>query len=146
MAANFNPRSLTGATAKLLSARRLKAFQSTLPHGSDHCPASAYCAVWNFNPRSLTGATITTSLDGRTWQISIHAPSRERQAYIKEQMITVEFQSTLPHGSDLFLLSFFILPANFNPRSLTGATFVLSHRRFLCCYFNPRSLTGATFG
>ena len=33
---------------------------------------------------------------------------------------------------------------NFNPRSLTGATFALAVALLMLFYFNPRSLTGAT--
>ena len=36
---------------------------------------------------------------------------------------TSSFQSTLPHGSDLRFLTGHIRPADFNPRSLTGATY-----------------------
>ena len=84
----------------LLISFALRAFQSTLPHGSDPCSSS-----------------ITTSLP-----ISIHAPSRERLIHIRllagcrdfnPRSLTgattrsraglngfLTFQSTLPHGSD----------------------------------------------
>ena len=53
---NFNPRSLTGATAAIYGSMKPLAFQSTLPHGSD-----------------AKAAIIDTKR-----LISIHAPSRER--------------------------------------------------------------------
>ena len=82
-ARNFNPRSLTGATILAVVLIPAKAFQSTLPHGSDSTDRT-YCGCWN---------------------ISIHAPSRER----------------LLNGNGITKYS------NFNPRSLTGAT-PLSYR------------------
>ena len=99
--------------------------------------------------------------------ISIHAPSRERHYSHKAKAAPAsEFQSTLPHGSDLAEPSRLYLPVHFNPRSLTGATnfrrvmiikitafqSMLPHgsdrgrqsRSNVGAYFNPRSLTGAT--
>ena len=100
--------------------------------------------------------------------ISIHAPSRERLDDIKPYIDTVEFQSTLPRGSDhstrfrpslagisihapsrerpiRFLTTCWML-SNFNPRSLAGATSTRLRRKNLRHYFNPRSLAGATSG
>ena len=123
--AHFNPRSLAGAT--ILTWRSLRQHEISI-----HAPSrerllkkndNAY-SVGNFNPRSLTGAT------------------NGRQALCLSLRI---FQSTLPHGSDYFLswmsntnLAISIhapsrerhgiqgsrpaCPADFNPRSLTGAT------------------------
>ena len=98
---HFNPRSLAGATVKLQNTTRIQEFQSTLPRGSDAEPFRAYNLIYN---------------------ISIHAPSRERHYYpiiwiyitdfnprslagatlcsIKRFMLKVLFQSTLPRGSD----------------------------------------------
>ena len=77
----------------------------------------------------------------------------------------LKFQSTLPHGSDDFTgglntattisihapsrerraaHTFFTRFADFNPRSLTGATLVLTLLMVDHSDFNPRSLTGAT--
>ena len=97
---NFNPRSLTGATALWMLKISLMAFQSTLPHGSDNTALKPTLSIIDFNPRSLTGATFPhdkqapkqnyfnpRSLTGATCRfsqyhrftgISIHAPSRER--------------------------------------------------------------------
>ena len=100
---------------------------------------------YHFNPRSLTGATIYGfSLTGN------HSL----------------FQSTLPHGSDLFSSCAAAAEWHFNPRSLTGATgynlfksptlefqstlphgsdVIILWRQFAVLNFNSRSLTGATY-
>ena len=105
-----------------LRARLVGKFQSTLPHGSDfyvfpykntsysisiHAPSRERRNSTNintnhcyFNPRSLTGAT-SAALQSKATKL---------------------FQSTLPHGSDLFDHSASSGQGNFNPRSLTGAT------------------------
>ena len=97
----FNPRSLTGATARRFTRFNCRVlFQSTLPYGSDivrqrnrHCIGISIHApsrerpsacVRNillhiyFNPRSLTGATVVLNAATAKNFISIHAPSRER--------------------------------------------------------------------
>ena len=100
---NFNPRSLTGATF-------------------------INCQIWgksaDFNPRSLTGATLVLLPLMVQNTISIHAPSRERQACFCSVPHKVLFQSTLPHGSDTSNVRNMIVFQHFNPRSLTGATVV----------------------
>ena len=55
-------------------------------------------------------------------QISIHAPSRERPQINSQGSAIVQFQSTLPRGSDCVGFCEFDKYANFNPRSLAGAT------------------------
>ena len=77
---NFNPRSLAGATILLLQCFRLRYY---------------------FNPRSLAGATKAVRVSSNEFEISIHAPSRERR-----QQPGQGAEST----------------CNFNPRSLAGAT------------------------
>ena len=84
--------------------------------------ASGRGTLGNFNPRSLAGATKCESCGGTVSEISIHAPSRERQINGKSKNIRPEisihapsrerqrqehlkdynflFQSTLPRGSD----------------------------------------------
>ena len=99
-----------------------RAFQSTLPYGSDLKGLTELINSYYFNPRSLTGATFDRPL----WR-SFFA-----------------FQSTLPYGSDLFVLHSNIIFIDFNPRSLTGATGLLSKFLRKSLDFNPRSLTGAT--
>ena len=77
-------------------------FQSTLPRGSDFMRYFKISGCFNFNPRSLAGATNACySLIASTKNISIHAPSRERQ-----------------HGWQVLLVK----AQHFNPRSLAGAT------------------------
>ena len=118
-------------------------FQSTLPRGSDQTVAVYSPDVGYFNPRSLAGATLRCPyflykvcrfqstlprgsdkeafINAIAGQISIHAPSRERQTLLTHsnslsyfnprslagatpmQMLTQmaqQFQSTLPRGSD----------------------------------------------
>ena len=141
----------------------------------------------NFNPRSLAGATLRRQRLFPSWSISIHAPSRERPPDVPCTLRSVsisihapsrerpnfkmifcfalKFQSTLPRGSDRFLQRVPAVAANFNPRSLAGATITLTRAgcisaisihapsrerlifRFLILHhinFNPRSLAGAT--
>ena len=119
-------------------------FQSTLPHGSDRERRQTIKFLRYFNPRSLTGATAEFNNDPRFLlisihapsrerqlpsvpllladMISIHAPSRERQRFMCKALMTMIFQSTLPHGSDLFAEPYYRGACHFNPRSLTGAT------------------------
>ena len=120
---NFNPRSLTGATADdaivvndclisihaPLRERPLLprfvpppfGFQSTLPCGSDEMRGTIE----------------------KTPQISIHAPLRERHSLKHRKKIRGgPFQSTLPCGSDRTRPSSGRSPGYFNPRSLAGAT------------------------
>ena len=59
----------------------------------------------NFNPRSLAGATILPVISSKR---------------------LLEFQSTLPRGSDLMLSVILELVLYFNPRSLAGATSITS--------------------
>ena len=59
-------------------------------------------------------------------------------------LLCLIFQSTLPHGSDLTISLSHGIVTNFNPRSLTGATFYAVFPCWHWRYFNPRSLTGAT--
>ena len=101
--ANFNPRSLTGATA-------YSSWPSCTSHNFN--PRSLTGATWappplnvsgkDFNPRSLTGATL------------LRTACSPRNA----------FQSTLPYGSDIKPAIKKELRLHFNPRSLTGATVV----------------------
>ena len=77
----------------------------------------------HFNPRSLTGATIICFYKSAVSRISIHAPSRERRRFMRKVILMMIFQSTLPRGSDSWVIAKFGTDANFNPRSLAGATF-----------------------
>ena len=75
-----------------------------------------------FNPRFLTGATVPRLAGYDDVIISIHAPSRERPS-------ARQYHDRNHH---------------FNPRSLTGATALVSNFFSANRYFNPRSLAGAT--
>ena len=100
-AIDFNPRSLAGATLSHTRRYGTKKFQSTLPRGSDIRWTQGGYNHGNFNPRSLAGATTTLG-------------------------------SVEPRAS------------NFNPRSLAGATSNPPVTPRLVQHFNPRSLAGAT--
>ena len=77
-----------------------KQFQSTLPHGSDAAQGAIDRLDQDFNPRSLTGATEYSQPATYQFNISIHAPSRERLKLWPSFIRLNLFQSTLPHGSD----------------------------------------------
>ena len=99
------------------------------------------------------------------FRISIHVPLRERTHCYTPIAIQLTFQSTLPCGSDIAFACSCIAGkisihaplrerqkrhyelarrVNFNPRSLTGATFFVLAGFLLTFDFNSRSLTGAT--
>ena len=82
---NFNPRSLAGATPARQAEKVMSKFQSTLPRGSDQCLG---CRLDKAN-------------------ISIHAPSRERQISLFTISANLTFQSTLPRGSDSIKMMYF---------------------------------------
>ena len=62
------------------------------------------------------------------------------------RFISVVFQSTLPRGRDVQVITLLIPTLNFNPRSLAGATISLTCAVVNTLDFNPRSLAGATNG
>ena len=121
---NFNPRSLTGATAKCAHiVGGTNKFQSTLPHGSD-------CLI------------LFCNLD--VVRISIHAPSRERQRMNEGGLGAVFISIHAPSRERPGPLTTQQHHFHFNPRSLTGATLKKIIVILMLSYFNPRSLTGAT--
>ena len=97
---NFNPRSLSGATGMSATAAGSSAFQSTLPLGSDITifSISLLIAISIHAPSRERPFLVSTVIP--FIQISIHAPSRERPGYNLFRSPTLEFQSTLPLGSD----------------------------------------------
>ena len=119
-------------------------FQSTLPCGSDLLLPLFFYLLNDFNPRSLAGATYFSHVFHLLFNISIHAPLRERPACPIWQGFAAGFQSTLPCGSDrqavgdgcVLCISIhaplrerlqaywlrIMTDDNFNPRSLAGAT------------------------
>ena len=144
----FNPRSLTGATLPVLRSQAALKFQSTLPYGSDsspNCLNGTFLAFQStlpygsdprsLRPRYLTRISIHAPLRERPYAlyaekhgdvISIHAPLRERPVKESSAIATFRFQSTLPYGSDGGCAGGVFWWLNFNPRSLTGATFSAS--------------------
>ena len=142
---NFNPRSLTGATVDtransvqfiefqstlpygsdpLLPGHKgtHRQFQSTLPYGSDFAQSALLSYHAKFQSTLPYGSDICKSFNIFTSLISIHAPLRERRIFA----CNISLQS------------------DFNPRSLTGATYSSRYYSWLYRHFNPRSLTGAT--
>lgn len=72
--------------------KRLR-FQSTLPYGSDHYSHLVSNFPLYFNPRSLTGATTLDAGTIAKVNISIHAPSRERQH--QNKLLLYSFKSSI---------------------------------------------------
>ena len=134
-----------GSDFKIFKPRNgMIAFQSTLPYGSDvwydiykhskaisiHAPlrerlrASSLLVsmIADFNPRSLTGATFFLPAQLLPRGISIHAPLRERLATVAAwraaELISIHAPLRERRKAEVLI----ILIANFNPRSLTGAT------------------------
>ena len=97
---HFNPRSLTGATLRLLLFIAACRFQSTLPYGSDFPSASDKQYISQFQSTLPYGSDGADHDQYHCAEISIHAPLRER------------LQEDWSGHPD----------RNFNPRSLTGAT------------------------
>ena len=121
----FNPRSLTGATARRFTRFNCRVlFQSTLPYGSD---------IVRQRNRHCIG-------------ISIHAPSRERPTCRKEVHQTMYFNPRSLTGATTISHFALVYCHDFNPRSLTGATAGMIDTAGRRVNFNPRSLTGATYG
>ena len=75
-----------------------------------------------FNPRSLTGATFLLSglsIQSKFQSTLLYGSDRTQAARPAPWPL---FQSMLPYGSDAGPEGAYIYHANFNPRSLTGAT------------------------
>ena len=140
-------------------------FQSTLPGGSDECrqsrgengcisihaPRRERPMIFgipglfqlDFNPRSPEGATVFEVEGLQRPVISIHAPRRERPACPWGECDVIEFQSTLPGGSDRHVTveaeigGISIHAPRRERRTRDTFTGTTSH-------FNPRSPEGAT--
>ena len=126
--ANFNPRSLAGATQ-----RGCKLFRSL--EISIHAPLRER-HVHRAIQRRRNCISIHAPLRERRFLIfylivifliSIHAPSRERHKIPLCCCLPPQFQSTLPHGSDNGAKYKIPRYYHFNPRSLTGATSYSQH-------------------
>ena len=120
---DFNPRSLTGATA---------------------CSFLQVTTRGNFNPRSLTGATKLNGEAGKIKYISIHAPLRERHVYVAPNSLRLGISIHAPlrerQGEVVKWNKFteISIHAPLRERPRLYPAFVFGG------YFNPRSLTGAT--
>ena len=104
---NFNPRSLAGATADLLSHGSPSQISIHAPSRERPASSSLLITLYNFNPRSLAGATVHANSKQYTLLISIHAPSRERLLQSINTVNMWAFQSTLPRGSDSIKMMYF---------------------------------------
>ena len=104
--ADFNPRSLTGATPEPCKGQTLRGFQSTLPHGSDIRRLIELLLFRRFQSTLPRGSDNKIILLADNGVISIHAPSRERRLY----------------SLACFARNYF------NPRSLAGATILVFWR------------------
>ena len=122
-AANFNPRSLAGATNISVNGR----FSRTI---SIHAPLRERRRLIA-RQRGYGGISIHAPLRERhndlkavdtAIRISIHAPLRERQVRSSSAPAPKVFQSTLPCGSDAVPRYFYRASQYFNPRSLAEAT------------------------
>ena len=143
----FNPRSLTGATARGSPGFRrfpisIHAPSRERPGGalpeepglriSIHAPSRErplplfiFCIYSYFNPRSLTGATQKNTADSAVAQnFNPRSLTGATINFTFEFGVRI-FQSTLPHGSDQTLAQAILALLNFNPRSLTGATILV---------------------
>ena len=127
-------------------------FQATLPQGerrgysrdgysrdmiSIHAPTRG-ATTWLPNELLLFFISIHAPTRGATGGrpgaslavcISIHAPTRGATLAKINNIITLEFQSTLPQGERLFLRAFDIKVPDFNPRSHKGSDDVIFPRK-----------------
>ena len=78
--------------------------------------------VTNFNPRSLTGATPLNKNGVASLAFQSTLPHGSDRNGYRLWRACNKFQSTLPHGSDYNACPTLDMQADFNPRSLTGAT------------------------
>ena len=123
--ADFNPRSLTGASYKQtlvaytvgisihaplrerepadLAAECGGIFQSTLPYGSDRTRELLLLLFLPFQSTLPYGSELRQAFMLQRYYISIHAPLRERHFGFSCRSVYSLFQSTLPYGSDIAL-------------------------------------------
>ena len=101
-------------------------------------------ATKNFNPRSREGSDFRSGAQRVLWAISIHAPARGATIKSGFHLTKLLFQSTLPRGERLYLIS---LPlssiSDFNPRSREGSDMWEPETPEPDTYFNPRSREGS---
>ena len=107
----FNPRSREGSDtytrAEFISIHN---FNPRSREGSDSRKSLILRLLLYFNPRSREGSDITLVMDLECGQlISIHAPARGATYWSGSCVKHGRFQSTLPRGERLHLLTFFRL-------------------------------------
>ena len=143
-------------------------FQSTLPYGSDQALLLLAHYVQSFQSTLPCGSDTYVLREGSSyWQFQSTLPYGSDTITRWKFLLLKLFQSTLPDGSDGARKVLNFNASNFNPRSLTGATFLLvscfgllsiisihaplrerritgAQRAPYVVDFNPRSLTGAT--
>ena len=120
-------------------------FQSTLPRGERRKRGRFVYQKCYFNPRSREGSDGVMNALMQTLSISIHAPARGATVADLYYIICRGFQSTLPRGERLPLISFVWLIMDFNPRSREGSDGGLFLFGGNYVYFNPRSREGSDF-
>ena len=96
---HFNPRTHVGCDLDILAdAQELYRFQSTHPRG----------------------VRLKTQFDGRTLEISIHAPTWGATTLQVAFFVHIKFQSTHPRGVRLGIFNGMVTINNFNPRTHVG--------------------------
>ena len=120
---HFNPRSLTGATMLSRHTMLTLRFQSTLPYGSDFCSWQTFISSKISIHAPLRERLLFHYPEDFVLVISIHAPLRERRAVgtCENKCCTISIHA--PLRERLVAMKRSICWKNFNPRSLTGATY-----------------------
>ena len=106
-------------------------FQSTPPHGGDATHLSHFVthSPRCFNPRPRTGATPHSSARGREASCFNPRPRTGATYIVCHIICRLMFQSTPPHGGDIYRYVCLENRRCFNPRPRTGATL-----SFLCSF------------
>ena len=120
-------------------------FQSTLPCGSDTTAAKLSSSEKVFQSTLPCRSDIDARGGTRYTEISIHAPLRERQFDRAATSVAHVFQSTLPHGSDVTRTPEMVAAEMFQSTLPYGSDFLIASPALPMPDFNPHSLTGATF-
>ena len=126
---DFNPRSREGATDYEIDVTYYVNISIHAPAGSDSTQSGSFVRRINFNPRSREGASGTEQVCPgsnhfnprsreerlryrkmrlRYYKISIHAPAGSDGQPVPPMPEQISFQSTLPRGERLHLLTFFV--------------------------------------
>ena len=106
-------------------------------------PPTSLPTVYHFNPRSHEGSDAALPEPGLDPAISIHAPTRGATSEKERSYIEGLFQSTLPRGERLQIISLTVWIVYFNPRSHEGSDLGSNCERTTSTHFNPRSHEGS---